>query len=228
MTEREWLRCDDPANMLSAGTEFDRPRRWRLLALICGERVKPLLYAGSCKTAIDALPKFVDGLISSDDLRIAHNAANAEYASLIDDACEQRAFYIQASAVKAVVLATSPELTLRNLQRILGLQRDAIAYASDRDGIPVRASESKSQIAWIRDIFGNPFRPVAFDPRWRTEDVLGLARGIYEERAFDRLPLLADAVMDAGCADEQVLEHCRSDGPHVRGCWVVDLVLGKE
>jgi hypothetical protein len=80
----------------------------------------------------------------------------------------------------------------------------------------------------IRDIFGNPFRPVAFDPRWRTADAVGLARGIYEDRAFDRLPLLADALMDAGCADEQVLSHCRSEGPHVRGCWVVDLVLGKE
>ena len=58
--------------------------------------------------------------------------------------------------------------------------------------------------------------------------MLGLARGIYEDRAFDRLPLLADALMDAGCADEQILAHCRSEGPHVRGCWVVDLVLGKE
>jgi hypothetical protein len=82
--------------------------------------------------------------------------------------------------------------------------------------------------AFLRDIFGNPFRPVAFDPRWRTGDAVGLARAIYEDRAFERLPLLADALMDAGCADEQVLGHCRSEGPHVRGCWVVDLVLGKE
>jgi hypothetical protein len=78
------------------------------------------------------------------------------------------------------------------------------------------------------DIFGNPFRPAAFDPRWRTPDTVGLARAIYEDRAFERMPLLADALMDAGCADEQVLGHCRGDGPHVRGCWVVDLVLGKE
>jgi hypothetical protein len=78
------------------------------------------------------------------------------------------------------------------------------------------------------EVFANPFRPVAFDPRWRTSDTVGLARGIYEDRAFDRLPLLADALMDAGCADEQVIGHCRSDGPHVRGCWVVDLVLSKD
>jgi hypothetical protein len=68
---------------------------------------------------------------------------------------------------------------------------------------------------------------VAFDPRWRSSDVLGLAQAAYDNRAFDRLPLLADAVMDAGCGDEAILGHCRGPGPHVRGCWVVDLVLGK-
>jgi hypothetical protein len=80
----------------------------------------------------------------------------------------------------------------------------------------------------IHDLFANPFRPIALDPRWRTSDAVGLARAIYDDRAFDRLPILADALIDAGCDDEQVLAHCRSDGPHVRGCWVVDLVLGKE
>jgi hypothetical protein len=80
----------------------------------------------------------------------------------------------------------------------------------------------------VRCIFGNPFRPTTFDPRWRTSDTVGLARGIYEEPTFDRLPLFGDALMDAGCDDEAILAHCRSEGPHVRGCWVVDLVLGKE
>ncbi|VTU02814.1 Uncharacterized protein (Fragment) OS=uncultured bacterium PE=4 SV=1 [Gemmataceae bacterium] len=77
------------------------------------------------------------------------------------------------------------------------------------------------------DIFGNPFRVVAIDPQWLTSDVLALARGIYDERAFDRMPILADALQDAGCDSADVLDHCRGPGPHVRGCWVVDLVLGK-
>jgi hypothetical protein len=81
----------------------------------------------------------------------------------------------------------------------------------------------------IRDVFGPlPFRPITLDPSWLTADVVGLARTIYEARAFDRLPVLADALMDAGCADDEVLSHCRSTGPHVLGCWVVGLVLGKE
>ena len=85
------------------------------------------------------------------------------------------------------------------------------------------------QLATLRDIFGNPFRPVAFAPAWRTSDVLLLARGIYDERAFDRMPILADALQDAGCTNEDILSHCRdASAAHVRGCWVVDHVLGKE
>jgi hypothetical protein len=80
----------------------------------------------------------------------------------------------------------------------------------------------------LRDIVGNPFRPVAIDPAWRTSTVVGLATAIYAERAFDRLPILADALEDAGCDQLDLLAHCRSDGPHVRGCWAVDLVLGKS
>ena len=80
----------------------------------------------------------------------------------------------------------------------------------------------------LRDIFGNPFRIPEVDPRWRTSDALGLARAIYDDRAFDRMPILADALMDAGCEQEAIVGHCRGDGRHVRGCWVVDLILRKR
>jgi hypothetical protein len=80
----------------------------------------------------------------------------------------------------------------------------------------------------IRDIFGNPFRPVAFSPEWRTDTVIALARTMYEAREFSAMPILADALQDADCESDEVLNHCRGEGPHVRGCWVVDLVLGKE
>ena len=80
----------------------------------------------------------------------------------------------------------------------------------------------------LRCIFGNPFRPATLDRAWRTPTAVALARGIYDDRAFDRLPILADALQDAGCDNEEVLNHCRGPGPHVRGCWVVDLILGKS
>jgi hypothetical protein len=92
------------------------------------------------------------------------------------------------------------------------------------------ANEGESRIvaALLAEIVGNPFRPVSLNPAWLTSDVLALARGIYEERAFDRMPILADALQDAGCDNGAVLSHCRDTSlTHVRGCWVVDLLLGK-
>jgi hypothetical protein len=80
----------------------------------------------------------------------------------------------------------------------------------------------------IRDVFGNPFRPVSFSSEWRTDTALALARTMYEAREFSAMPILADAFQDAGCAEPAILDHCRAEGrEHVRGCWVVDLVLGK-
>ncbi len=87
------------------------------------------------------------------------------------------------------------------------------------------ANHSLLSLVVVRDILGNPFRPLTLDPSWLTSAVLLLARGIYDERAFDRMPILADALRDAGCDSPDILDHCRDpNGVHVRGCWVVDLV----
>jgi hypothetical protein len=80
----------------------------------------------------------------------------------------------------------------------------------------------------IREIANNPFCSVAFSPSWRTDTVLALAQQMYQSRDFGAMPILADALQDAGCDRVDVLDHCRGPGPHMRGCWVVDLVLGKE
>ncbi|WP_088255672.1 hypothetical protein [Fimbriiglobus ruber] len=79
-----------------------------------------------------------------------------------------------------------------------------------------------------RDIFGNKTCPVSFDPSWLTSTVTTLARQMYDSRDFSLMPILADALQDSGCCDDQVLSHCRGPGPHVRGCWVVDGCLGKN
>jgi hypothetical protein len=83
----------------------------------------------------------------------------------------------------------------------------------------------------LREVVGNPFRPVTINPAWLTWNdgtVRRIAQTIYDERGFDRMPILADALTDAGCDNEDILNHCRSEGPHVKGCWAVDLILGKE
>jgi hypothetical protein len=101
------------------------------------------------------------------------------------------------------------------------------------EGEAWRAKEPVEYLAHcqlLRDILGNPFRQVTLNPAWQTSTVTALAQAIYTDRAFDRLPILADALEDAGCDNADILNHCRQPSPteHVRGCWVVDLVLGKS
>jgi hypothetical protein len=84
---------------------------------------------------------------------------------------------------------------------------------------------------FFRCIFGNPFGPVAINPAWLTWNdgtIPKLAQAIYDDRAFDRLPILSDALEESGCSDQDILNHCRQLTEHVRGCWALDLVLGKE
>jgi hypothetical protein len=89
-------------------------------------------------------------------------------------------------------------------------------------------TERKARSVLVREIFGNPLRPAVLDSIWLTSTVSALARAIYTDRAFDRMPILADTLEDAGCTDAGILEHCRGGGEHVRGCWVVDLLLAKD
>ncbi len=104
--------------------------------------------------------------------------------------------------------------------------------ASDSETLEMESAQSLrdglgSLVKFIHCIIGNPFRPVVADPAWLTPTVLSIASSIYQEHTFDRLPTLADALGEVGCTNADVLLHCRQPGEHVRGCWVVDLILGK-
>jgi hypothetical protein len=104
---------------------------------------------------------------------------------------------------------------------------DAAYDAWDRE----RAAAWAAHCALLRDIFGNPFRPVAINPsylRWRDGTVVRIVQAIYHERRFQDLPILADTLEEAGCTDAAILTHCRGPGEHVRGCWVVDAILAKK
>ena len=99
--------------------------------------------------------------------------------------------------------------------------------------VPWWPTEEEARFRWetgtlFRDLIGNPFRPVSLDSAWLTSDVMALGEAIYEGRAFERMPELADALEHAGCRSRSILSHCRSPDPHVRGCWVLDLILGRQ
>jgi hypothetical protein len=113
------------------------------------------------------------------------------------------------------------------MQRMVGLQNQFLARQN--------SAELATNATLLREIAGNPFRPVSIHPAWLTPTVLSVAQAAYDNRipppgALEnaRLGVLADALEEAGCDNEEILNHCRQPGGHVRGCWVVDLVLGKE
>jgi hypothetical protein len=134
------------------------------------------------------------------------------------------------AAVDATVSAANGNcrLELRLTFTMADEERQRVRDEYERWYSSAAAPERAAQAELVRCIFGNPFRPVTPDPSWRTSTVVALAQQMYESRDFAAMPILADALQDAGCVDEAVLDHCRTDGPHVRGCWVVDLLLGKE
>jgi hypothetical protein len=103
------------------------------------------------------------------------------------------------------------------------LDRASGEYESQRS--QRERDEESAQCRLYHDVFGYPFVAVEFEPEWRTSAALALARQMYETRDFTGMPILADALQDAGCDHDEVLDHCRGNGEHVRGCWVVDHVL---
>jgi hypothetical protein len=117
----------------------------------------------------------------------------------------------------------------RHRQDLLPVAASRAAEAIGQSGVRTNAVERAIQLVLLRDIFGNTFRPVTFADEWRTDTAVSLARTMYESRDFSAMPILADALQDAGCDSDEVLNHCRdTNNTHVRGCWVVDLVLGKQ
>lgn len=275
MTEAEWLACLDPAAMLRlrrtdccgclwvdngdgtvslcggqkpCGQCDNGPilpytpfsdRKLRLFACACCRVIWDQIQDGRSRQAVEVAERFADGIAGEVALMYA------------------RAEAMEASAVNGINASVCLKLTqIEDLPDVAWavsvLAKNVTVFKNDGTGETYRPCSSLVQSAILRRIVGNPFRPVTFDPAYRTEQVLNLALAAYEERLPDgrldpdRLAVLSDALEDAGCADEAILRHLRGEelapmahmphlgwwrplrGPHWRGCWAVDLLLGKE
>ena len=220
MTEGEWLACGDPADLLDWFGDRASRRKARLFAVACFRHDWASWTDPRARWAILAAESLADGTAAESD----RMAAEAALVALVDELEDQGELECTPHVPVTILRPDFSEWDAACCVSQIGAKAEFGPGSFDGCEAEVRYELS----GLLRDVFGNPFRPVAFDPRWRTADVMGLARGIYEDRAFDRLPLLADALMDAGADNDAILAHCRSPGPHARGCWVVDLVLGKE
>jgi hypothetical protein len=216
MTEAQWLVSKKPDTMLRAYEKeisaHPHSRKQRLFAIACCNRIWHSLTDTSSRMAVETSALFADGLVEKDQLMAAHFASE----SAVSDESEPSAPGYAASA------ATAVSATFFRAESVCLFA--SLAAGDDLKGGP----EHTAQCNLIRDIFGNPFRPISFNAAWLTSTVLALANGMYNEKAFDRMPILADALQDAGCDNEDILNHCRQPGEHVRGCWVVDLFLNKK
>jgi hypothetical protein len=230
MTEAEWLAATDPRPMLTFIVRQSSDRKLRLFAVACCRRVWGFLSNEHSRRAVEVAERFADGLADQDELERAFRAGKDAYMnrdpSIPHSDAALAAFMacVGLPGNAAVYVSAHSVYAIKNCQ------------IENEPGTPAHLVESR-EIAQqnrilcglLQDFYGPlPFRPVTPDPDWLTSSVVALAEGIYAERAFDRLPILADALQDAGCENADILAHCRSDGPHVRGCWVVDLVLGKR
>ena len=215
MDEAEWLACDEPAEMLELLRDRGQlsERKARLFAVLCCRRVWDALYDIEQRAAAVA-ERYLEGL-----------AGETERAAAFEE--------IRRTAMSVYGQDGSP-VALDLLDREGRFAAEAVLLLLPE---PPSAAllEKRIWCSLLREIVGNPYRPITLDLAWRTTAVLALAQAAYEERRLptgtldaDQLAILADALEEAGCTAAAILNHCRANSVHVRGCWVVDLLLDKK
>lgn len=220
MTEAEWLTCNDPERMLCYFRVRERRsfRKLRLYATACCRRIWHLIPDPRSRAVVEVAERYADGVATEDELAGAAAAAGSVHKEAFDAKGKV------GSTAEWCVVFTADAVPFRAARTVNWMSAHAAYHHSaDPDEIP--------RVHFLRDIFGNPFRSVTIDAAclaWNDNTVPKLARAIYDDCAFHRLPILADVLEAAGCTDQDILGHCRGPGPHVRGCWVVDLLLGKK
>jgi hypothetical protein len=185
-------------------------RKLRLFACACCRAIWDLMTCERDRQLVEASEAYADGTIRRKVLMERRKQAHREESDL--------AHWAAMSAARPEVSATW----------VAYLAADARDRPGIHHGFAPTVRQSTRQADLLRDIFGNPFRPVSFDPAWRTPTVIAVAETIYAERRFEDMPVLADALQEAGCTAQEILDHCRVGVEHVRGCWVLDLILSKD
>lgn len=230
MTEQEWLAYTELKPIMFGvldGRVSDR--KLRLFGVACCRRVWDRLSEKCVRNAVEMAERYADGvgnrraLASVRSKLIALQRSKSSTTPLQYDVGR----YVLDAKCGAAAQFTAGNAASLGVQEMSVIPGGRFFYSYEK-----LAAESREQMVLLRDIFGNPFKPKpSIDPaylRWNDSTVVRLAQQMYDSRDFSSMPILPDALEEAGCTSADILEHCRGPGPHVRGCWVVDLVLGKE
>jgi hypothetical protein len=242
MTEVEWNTSTDFRAMLRQLGKRANGRKLRQFRCACCRRRWNQITDPRSRSAIETAERFAVGLVGTREVHQAAADAKCAYADVV---AALRVGGSRASPACVAAWAAAGSCKggvnqwLQGVSQLAQCDAHDVVVKTGRVGQSLWFSErDASWDSWceygckvLRDLFGNPFRPVTLDPVYRTWSggaLVKLARAIYEEGRFADLPVLADALEDAGCTNTDVLTHCRSGSEHVRGCWVVDLLLGKQ
>jgi hypothetical protein len=252
MTEAQWLASDDPGALLHYLRQHrgisrapGNRRRFRLFACACCRRQWQLFTDEHCRRAVEVSERAADGRASRKELAEVHHTARARAAAVqervqlaasgnpggrVAGSLLQEQWVMQAAEWTAIpgggpraadIVAGQVALAVGSAH----LPGDTAAFQT------ANQAEHCAQADLLRDIFGNPFQPVAVDGEWLSAHrgaAATMARTIYEERRFNELPILADALEEAACPSPALIAHCRGAGPHTRGCWTLDLLLANS
>jgi hypothetical protein len=243
-TEAGWLMAENPGLMLAVARQGASDRRLRLVAVACCRAAWPHLPPypeedardAECLALLELAERYADGTAKYGEMMAARR-------SLAGTGVPRGGPPGRKIAAAWFASAKDPTDTSGYaLTRLLGEAwrgRSELEMPSTRVRFGWLGHGEQTAVDWVaacmalvavvRDVFGNPFRKVKFDKKWRTDTAVALARQMYDSRDFSAMPILADALQDAGCENEDILTHCRDTAArHARGCWVCDLVLGKS
>jgi hypothetical protein len=224
MTETEWDTTDDPTQILAALGDHASERKLRLFGLFCCRQALDMCADPVLHAVLDAAERHADSQLSESDRSLAESEALDAYERELE--CEDEFHFPTMGVVRLVAKATYVADDAASLANYVPVFARYGARASFHGLVEDLQAE---QCLFLRDLFRNPFRPAAFSSQWRTDTAVSLARTMYDARDFSAMPILADALQDAGCDNDDILSHCRDTSlTHVRGCGVVDLVLGKS
>lgn len=227
MTEQEWEESVDPEKMLAAIRDKASDRKLRLFACACwrlrlrGDEIP------DGESALQVAEGFAEGRLTADQLPDLPNPVTLLIWSLRDEtAWEAGRWAARGGQFHAKSEAREARLT-PEARKILE-HMDVMPDLTGPHCIEAAKRVSALQASFLQDIFGNPFASSHVEIDWPNSTMLALAKAASEARDPLHFPILTDALEDAGCCNQTILSHLRSPGPHVRGCWVIDFLLGKE
>lgn len=239
MQEYGWFHWNDLRDMVCVIGEKRDIRKMRLAACAWVRTVWDDLENPHLRTAVEVAEQFADfqakkqqmkavrGIIDKEIERARRRELHAR-SQASDSAAEQAKAHLW--LVTQFAQLVTPLLETRQFDSKL---LSDVSFNIDRlfgkwGNYKQQSTLESDRCSLLRDIFGNPFRQVVLNPSWLTSTVIALAKQIYDSKDFSVMPILADALQDASCENEEILNHCRGPGPHTRGCFAIDLILGKQ